>query len=224
MMDTKTVALARLRETRESAGLTQEMLADYAGVSCRTVQRIEAGFSASIETAKALAAALELKDINALIKQNADSRQESVSPEASGGSGMSGLGVLYGFCFCVFLLLVMDVVNTVNPQFFNSRSENADDTRFVISQLTQVEELLSRYSNKKEKLTYNAFIQSNNVKDYEKENLKLARYYINRHNFIGCGYNTEGVKLKGKDTLSTVKEKLDRVRSACESLITESNE
>lgn len=102
MMDTKTVALARLRETRESAGLTQEMLADYAGVSCRTVQRIEAGFSASIETAKALAAALELKDINALIKQNADSRQESVSPEASGGSGMSGLGVLYGFCFCVF--------------------------------------------------------------------------------------------------------------------------
>lgn len=114
----------------------------------------------------------------------------------------------------------MDVINTVNPQLFNSRNENADDTRFVISQLTQVEALLSRYSDKKEKLTYDAFIQSNDVKDYEKENLKLARYYINGHHFIGCGYNTEGVKLKGTDTHSTVKEKLERVRSACESLVT----
>lgn len=92
MMDTKTVALARLREIRENAGLTQEMLADYAGISCRTVQRIEAGFSASTETAKALASALELKGISDLVEQTQANDQESTLRKESGGGVLSGLG------------------------------------------------------------------------------------------------------------------------------------
>ncbi len=49
--------LKRLRENRK---WSQEQLAKMAGLSVRTIQRIEAGHSASLETLKALASVLEV--------------------------------------------------------------------------------------------------------------------------------------------------------------------
>lgn len=50
----------RLRQLREQRAWSQEQLADVAGLSVRTVQRIESGSAASPETRMALAAALEV--------------------------------------------------------------------------------------------------------------------------------------------------------------------
>lgn len=50
----------RLRQVRESMGMTQEKLATLASVSERTVQRAEAGQTMSLETLNDFAAALEM--------------------------------------------------------------------------------------------------------------------------------------------------------------------
>ncbi|WP_225589228.1 helix-turn-helix transcriptional regulator [Pseudoxanthomonas sp. PXM01] len=50
----------RIRTLREQRAWSQEHLATVAGVSTRTLQRIEAGAAASKETCLALAAALEV--------------------------------------------------------------------------------------------------------------------------------------------------------------------
>jgi transcriptional regulator with XRE-family HTH domain len=49
-----------LRKLREEKKLSQEQLAMMAGVSTRTIQRIESGYKASYETLKALASVLEV--------------------------------------------------------------------------------------------------------------------------------------------------------------------
>jgi transcriptional regulator with XRE-family HTH domain len=49
-----------LKKLRENRKWSQEQLAKMAGLSVRTIQRIEAGHSASIETLKALASVLEV--------------------------------------------------------------------------------------------------------------------------------------------------------------------
>lgn len=51
----------RLRQLREQRAWSQEQLAEVAGLSVRTVQRIESGSAASPETRMALAAALEVE-------------------------------------------------------------------------------------------------------------------------------------------------------------------
>ncbi|CAN7194842.1 helix-turn-helix transcriptional regulator [Pseudoxanthomonas sp. LjRoot143] len=51
----------RIRTLREQRAWSQEHLATVAGVSTRTLQRIEAGSAASKETCLALAAALEVQ-------------------------------------------------------------------------------------------------------------------------------------------------------------------
>lgn len=49
-----------IRKLRLEKGLSQEQLADMAGISTRTLQRIERGAAASPETLKCLAAVLEV--------------------------------------------------------------------------------------------------------------------------------------------------------------------
>jgi transcriptional regulator with XRE-family HTH domain len=49
----------RIRELRESRGWSQQQLAEIAGVSPRTIQRVEAGRGASQETLRAVASAFD---------------------------------------------------------------------------------------------------------------------------------------------------------------------
>lgn len=56
----------RVRELREARAWTQEHLADAAGVSLRTVQRLESGSGFASETALAVAAALDV-DVRTLL-------------------------------------------------------------------------------------------------------------------------------------------------------------
>ena len=48
-----------LQDRRTAQGWTQEQLAEHAGLSVRTIQRIERGAPATLETLKCLAAVFE---------------------------------------------------------------------------------------------------------------------------------------------------------------------
>lgn len=61
-----------LKEKRESQNLTQEELAKLAGVSVRTIQRIEAGTPPKGYTLKALAGALGLEEKEFMEKKDAE--------------------------------------------------------------------------------------------------------------------------------------------------------
>ncbi len=58
-----------IRKLRLEKGWSQEQLAEMAGVSSRTIQRIESGYEVSIETIKCLAAVFEI-DFNYLRQEN----------------------------------------------------------------------------------------------------------------------------------------------------------
>lgn len=57
---------ALIRKMREVFQWAQETLAELAGLNVRTVQRVENAKSASTDTRRALAAAFEIEDIDAL--------------------------------------------------------------------------------------------------------------------------------------------------------------
>ena len=57
-----------IRHFRETRQWSQDTLAQLAHSTERTIQRIEAGSGASVHTLRALAAALDLKDIDAFTK------------------------------------------------------------------------------------------------------------------------------------------------------------
>lgn len=57
-----------IRMLREMRQWSQEQLAEISGLNVRTVQRVEQGLSASIDTRRALASAFEFEDIDALNK------------------------------------------------------------------------------------------------------------------------------------------------------------
>jgi transcriptional regulator with XRE-family HTH domain len=57
-----------IRMFREMHQWSQEQLAEISGLNVRTVQRVEQGLSASLDTRRALASAFEFEDIDALNK------------------------------------------------------------------------------------------------------------------------------------------------------------
>jgi DNA-binding XRE family transcriptional regulator len=102
----KTIKLGELKNQRENAGWSQEMLAEMADVSLRTIQRVEAGNQTSIETAKALASALSLPSHDSL---SAAPRQ--VTHSDTGYKTCATLGVLsLGIILCGFIMGLADGV------------------------------------------------------------------------------------------------------------------
>ena len=91
----------RIRTLREQRAWSQEHLATVAGLSTRTLQRIEAGASASQETSLALAAALEVP-VSAL--SNVSAEGNAGVPATNGPQAKVPSWVMMG------LLLVLLVV------------------------------------------------------------------------------------------------------------------
>jgi len=67
-----------VRRLREARAWSQEHLAGVAGLSVRTVQRIERGDGASLETRMALASAFEVAPVALCIVSPADAAREAV--------------------------------------------------------------------------------------------------------------------------------------------------
>lgn len=63
---------------REMRHWSQEQLAEISGLNVRTIQRVEQGLSASLDTRRALASAFELEDIDAFNKPFAIPSEEEI--------------------------------------------------------------------------------------------------------------------------------------------------
>jgi len=106
-----------IRKLRLEKGWSQEQLAEASGVSARTIQRIEGGGEASIETIKCLAAVFEI-DFNYLRQEN-NMIYDSLSPqERDAMRYVRNMRLFYThltayFCIMVFLL-ILNVVTGPN--------------------------------------------------------------------------------------------------------------
>lgn len=78
------ITLPKLKAHREANGWTQETLAECAGISLRTVQRIEAGGNTNGDNAKSIASALNLASYHVL--SNASPEQTDAIPVSTVGS------------------------------------------------------------------------------------------------------------------------------------------
>ena len=110
-----------LKELRISQHLSQDQLAQMSGLNIRTIQRIESGNNASIESLKCLAAALEV-DVSTLNQEKFIMDKKSDNwralpfilkcwfvfnflqsrPSRKSASRVEAIGHLSGFSFCCF--------------------------------------------------------------------------------------------------------------------------
>ncbi len=102
----------QVRKLREAKSWSQEHLADVAGVSVRTVQRVEADGLASAETRLALAAALDVP-VSVLLSETGVANRRPALPtpaKAWVGLGVGTVCATAGVAFSYFSGLVDAVV------------------------------------------------------------------------------------------------------------------
>lgn len=87
----KYITITMLKALREQKGWSQELLAEYSGLSKRTIQRIESGANTTIESAQSLAATLNLSSYHDLCTDSASSRLPA--KETAATLNMNGLMV-----------------------------------------------------------------------------------------------------------------------------------
>jgi transcriptional regulator with XRE-family HTH domain len=106
----------RIRSQREKRAWSQEHLAEVSGLSLRTIQRVETSGSASYETAKAIAAVLEVEVASLQVRPAAEPRV--LAGRWQLGLAASLLVVLGGFFFGVAHAgeILLDVGLTLNKE------------------------------------------------------------------------------------------------------------
>ena len=98
-MDSNTSNLRDIKKMRLERHWSQEQLADMSGLSIRTIQRIENGENAGLESLKALAAVFETN----IADSNKEAEQEQIKKEEKYVQKVRGF----------YLLLALAVVNLV---------------------------------------------------------------------------------------------------------------
>lgn len=131
-----------LKQLRLSRLLSQEQLAQMSGLSVRTIQRIESGHNASLESLKCLAAVLEV-DISTINQENFVIDKQSgnwqklptglkwlfafnffsLRPSRRAASNVEVISHIFGFAFCVLGLvsepaLVGGIIMLANAHLF----------------------------------------------------------------------------------------------------------
>lgn len=108
-----------LLDRRIAKGWTQEQLAEHAGLSVRTIQRVEGGHAASLETLKCLAAVFETT-VRTLVEEQAMSTIGAQAPnenDAREAEAIRYVENLKGFCVhaLLFVLIItgLAVLNAV---------------------------------------------------------------------------------------------------------------
>lgn len=94
----------RVKNQRLEKGWTQEQLAELAGISVRTVQRLEKTGVASMETTNALAAVFEVERVS-LLAGEGDDDASAETGSAPAGFAARQLIVAVGGAFVVGLLV-----------------------------------------------------------------------------------------------------------------------
>lgn len=100
----------RLRQMREARGWSQEHLAAAAGISTRTVQRLETGDAASRETLMALASAFET-DMSALVVDIDAKVKEGRQAEAQRSNAQFRLSFMIHLASYAFVIALLVTLN-----------------------------------------------------------------------------------------------------------------
>ncbi len=113
MTETKTIPIQKLRVQR---GWSQEQLAELSGLSPRTIQRLERGQKASVESLKCLAAVFEV-DFTDLKESPMQPAPSSISPDEALAFArvrkIKGFYVhLANYCVVVTILAVINLLTT----------------------------------------------------------------------------------------------------------------
>ena len=109
----------RLKQLRAERNWSQEQLSEMCGVNLRTIQRIETRGTASLETAKALAAVFDVS-VDALAGSNSAPAKnavlQSVWASLRNFDDFSGRAARYEFWwFFVLFVLVLGLVEFIHP-------------------------------------------------------------------------------------------------------------
>lgn len=108
-----------IRKLRLQRGWSQEQLAEMSGLSVRTVQRVEQGKSVSIESAKSIAAVLEI-EFSQLLPEECNMSDKSINEqEQIVISQVKELKEFYGHLFSyVITMPILFVVNYMtSPEY-----------------------------------------------------------------------------------------------------------
>lgn len=106
-----------VRKLRLRNGWSQDQLAEFTGVTVRTIQRLERGHRPSLETAKALAAVFgvnvttfirEHNDMNSKENQHEELDEEQLEPEeVEAMEYAKGITDFYMSVFCIAILAIV---------------------------------------------------------------------------------------------------------------------
>lgn len=107
----------RVRKLRLERGWSQEVLAEISGLSVRTIQRIERGGNASLETLGALAAVFEV-DIATLSTETSMYKQRAIPEQES--EALEYVRDIKGFYSHLVIYLISTVAMFVASFFFET--------------------------------------------------------------------------------------------------------
>ncbi len=112
--------MLNVRKLRLQRGWTQDQLAEFAGISVRSVQRIERGADASLETLKSLAAVFEV-DVDTLKNGDAPMPNPAMTDHTVAADEKEALEYVKGLREFYMHLFIFVVFATVFPLVFGLR-------------------------------------------------------------------------------------------------------
>lgn len=101
-----------IQTLRVKRGWSQEQLAEFSGLSTRTVQRLEAGNKASVETLKAIAAVFEINYSDLSREQDMSTRTQQTIEEEAAFRHVRKVKRFY--LHCMNYVLAIAVIGTAN--------------------------------------------------------------------------------------------------------------
>ncbi len=108
-----------VKKLRTAKGWSQEQLSEACGLSLRTIQRLENGGNASIESVRALAAAFGMDPAELMLSNETEVRQTPQTPQDAMLAGLrefgnfSGTATRYEFWWFLAFVVVVTAVATV---------------------------------------------------------------------------------------------------------------
>ncbi|MEM9778262.1 MAG: helix-turn-helix domain-containing protein [Chloroflexota bacterium] len=110
----------KIRLWRKERGWSQEQVAEKAGISLRTIQRIENSGTASSDSAASVADAFGTKITDFMIDEEAQGEKEAADKLSQGLAGLKmSFGIhLISFLFVIPIMLVIDYIDNPQVWFF----------------------------------------------------------------------------------------------------------
>ena len=214
-----TLKLPGLKAAREKENLTQELLAELAGVSERTIQRIEKGHATSQSTAEAIALKLEkhtLSDLSSDTSGKPVSDSKNVTVNHKRSWFVRRLPDIITVTILAFLFPYTLSSHHPEYDYYRSVKGNITNSATLMSLAIKDMELADAYTNDHSAATAKEIIE-HYIKlesDYADE-LTLKIRKINDYTFEDCTHKPESWGVGPDSTLMDVMELMSTMEKHC---------